>query len=1048
MRYYADLHVHSRFSRATSADATLEQFAAWGRRKGLTVLGTGDFTHPAWRQEIRDKLEPAEPGLFRLRADVETALPAAALPVPFAEHPVRFILTVEISTIYKRGDRTRKVHHLVVAPDLDSAERFAQRLGRVGNLASDGRPILGLDSRDLLETTLEADEGCYVIPAHIWTPWFSVLGANSGFDAVEDCYRDLAPHVFAVETGLSSDPPMNWRVSGLDRYRLVSNSDAHSPARLGREACVFDTPLDYSALRRALETGAGYGGTVEFFPEEGKYHLDGHRKCGVCLTPDETRRHQGICPVCGKPLTIGVMNRVEELADRPEGGGAPRGATRFRSLIPLAEVLGELLEVGPDSRRVQDACTALVATVGPELHILEEAPVEAAEAAGPPGFGEALRRMRSGQVIRTGGYDGEYGVIRLFEPGELRSRPGVRLLIEVPPAPPAAGPARRAERVGISGVVPSKPLNAAPTAAPVRAVREPPLSEQGPGLYGPTELLDPEQRAAAHVTTGPLLIVAGPGTGKTRTLTHRIARLVAEVGVPPEHCLAITFTQRAAQEMRERLCGLLPAQADRIAVMTFHALGYRILREQAREAGLPESFRVASDEEAAHALREDLKLGEREARELLRQRSRTLREPAAADARLREAERALRRRNLVDFDDLVVLPVRVLDVHPDLAAAYRARFPWISVDEYQDIDAWQYRLLRHLVPPGGNLCVIGDPDQAIYGFRGTDVRLFQRFTEDFPGARVVNLKRNYRSGRAIVGASLQVIRPTSLVPDRALESLTADATPLVVHEAATDRAEAEFVVHTVEQLIGGASFFSMDSGRVAAGEAGGCSFADIAVLYRTDAQADGLVEALVRSGMPFQKRSHARLADNPAVRAVTAAMEEIADEADLVRRLERAVESISDSGQRAAARAVAPVLRGRAACATGPGQFLSDLAMAADVDLWDPRADAISLLTLHASKGLEFPVVFITGCEDGMLPLRWGSARAEDLAEERRLFFVGVTRAGRRLFLSHARRRLWRGAVRDMAPSPFLRDIADSLLERRQAPPRPARPDATQLTLF
>src|SRR6266498_885821 len=265
MPFYADLHIHSKYSRACSRDCDLEHLAWWPRRKGVTVVASGDCTHPAWFEHLRENLEPAERGLLR--------------------GPVRFMLSVEISTIYKRAERPRKVHHLVYVPDLEAAERFNRRLGRIGNIASDGRPILGLDSRDLLEITLESGPGSYLVPAHAWTPWFAVLGSKSGFDAVDDCYLDLADHIFALETGLSSDPAMNWRVSSLDRFRLVSNSDAHSPPMLGREACVFSSEMDYFSMRRALETGEGYGGTVEFFPEECKDPIHGHRKCDVCLEP-------------------------------------------------------------------------------------------------------------------------------------------------------------------------------------------------------------------------------------------------------------------------------------------------------------------------------------------------------------------------------------------------------------------------------------------------------------------------------------------------------------------------------------------------------------------------------------------------------------------------------------------------------------------------------------------------------------------------------------------------------------------------------------------
>src|SRR3984885_3497672 len=315
--FHADLHIHSKFSRACSKDCDIPHLAWWALRKGITVVGTGDFTHPAWSQELAQALVPAEPGLLRLRPELETRLRRES--PGSCDRQVRFMLSVEISTIYRRDDRTRKVHHLLYAPGFEEAGRITAALSKIGNLASDGRPILGLDSRDLLEITLAGGPGCYLVPAHVWTPWFAVLGSKSGFDSVAECYADLADHVFAVETGLSSDPPMNWMCSSLDGYRLVSNSDAHSPPMLGREATTLDTALDYFAMAEALRTGNGLAGTLEFYPEEGKYHLDGHRKCGVRLEPAQSARPGGTCPRCGKPLTIGVLNRVTELADRPAG---------------------------------------------------------------------------------------------------------------------------------------------------------------------------------------------------------------------------------------------------------------------------------------------------------------------------------------------------------------------------------------------------------------------------------------------------------------------------------------------------------------------------------------------------------------------------------------------------------------------------------------------------------------------------------------------------------------------------------------------------------
>ena len=348
MRYLADLHIHSPFSRATSKESDLPGLAAWARVKGIDLLGTGDFTHPGWFARIKSILEPAEPGFFKLRPEaVQTArslLPSVA--GPGSVTACRFVLTAEISSIYKRHGRVRKIHNLLFVPDLEAAARLNARLAAIGNIESDGRPILGLDARNLLEILLEQAPEGFLVPAHIWTPWFSLFGSKSGFDSIEECFDDLSSHVFALETGLSSDPDMNRRVSALDRFALISNSDCHSPGKLGREANIFDTDFNFFAMRDSLKApGRGFLGTLEFFPEEGKYHYDGHRKCQICLDPLATRQQHGICPVCQRPLTIGVNHRVMELADRATPM-LPAGQPGFSSIVPLSEVLGEILGQG------------------------------------------------------------------------------------------------------------------------------------------------------------------------------------------------------------------------------------------------------------------------------------------------------------------------------------------------------------------------------------------------------------------------------------------------------------------------------------------------------------------------------------------------------------------------------------------------------------------------------------------------------------------------------------------------------------------------------
>ncbi|MEG6551730.1 endonuclease Q family protein, partial [Desulfocurvibacter africanus] len=400
-QFRADLHVHSRHSRATSKSLTPRQLAAWAQVKGLTLLGTGDFTHPGWLAELEEILEEDGSGLLRLRdhACLESEIPWIS---GFRYGgQTRFMLQAEISSIYKKGGKVRKVHNLVYMPGLEQAKRLNRRLAEIGNLVSDGRPILGLDSRHLLEMVLETDPQAFLVPAHVWTPWFSLFGSKSGFDSLEECFGDLAGEIFALETGLSSDPEMNWHISALDRLRMISNSDAHSGEKLGREANLFSGELEYASVYRALK-GEGLGsrflGTLEFFPEEGKYHLDGHRNCNVVLEPSETRARGGLCPVCGKPLTVGVLSRVMELADRPQAQ-QPARQPGFTSLIPLAEILSEILGNGPSTKKVRAAYAACVASFGSELGLLQDAPVEELERCQPL-LGQAVERIRRGAVIR------------------------------------------------------------------------------------------------------------------------------------------------------------------------------------------------------------------------------------------------------------------------------------------------------------------------------------------------------------------------------------------------------------------------------------------------------------------------------------------------------------------------------------------------------------------------------------------------------------------------------------------------------------------------
>jgi len=420
VRFIADLHIHSRYSRATSRDMTPEGISYWSQLKGIRVVGTGDFTHPGWVRELQDRLVRQENNLYKLK-DAPDGVPSRC------RSDVFFIPTAEISCIYKKGERIRKIHLIIIMPSLELVTAFNARLSRIGNITSDGRPILGLDARTLLEMVLQISEDSLVIPAHAWTPHFSIFGAFSGFDSIEECFEDLSDSIYAIETGLSSDPPMNWRLSELDRVRLVSNSDAHSPSKLGREANIFESVLSYEGILNAIKSGKGFEGTIEFYPEEGKYHFDGHRNCSVCLSPEETRKHGKRCPICGRPLTVGVMHRVEMLADRDDGYRPPE-AKPFYSAIPLQEIIAEALKAGVNTKKVQALYMKMLNDLGPEFDILLEVDIEEIKRSAGEVVAEGIKRMRKGEVHISPGFDGEFGKIRLFEEVERQEIKGQALL--------------------------------------------------------------------------------------------------------------------------------------------------------------------------------------------------------------------------------------------------------------------------------------------------------------------------------------------------------------------------------------------------------------------------------------------------------------------------------------------------------------------------------------------------------------------------------------------------------------------------------------------
>nr|WP_304578235.1 UvrD-helicase domain-containing protein [uncultured Acetatifactor sp.] len=1162
--YIGDLHIHSRYSRATSKDCTPEHLDLWARKKGIHILGTGDFTHPAWREELKEKLEPAEDGLYVLKKEYRIGGAGDSGIQP------RFVVTGEISSIYKKGDCVRKVHSLLILPGLEAAETLARRLELIGNIHSDGRPILGIPCRDLLEIMLETAPDAVYVPAHIWTPHFSLFGAFSGFDAIEECFEDLTPHIRALETGLSSDPPMNWRVAALDRFHLISNSDAHSPGKLGREANLFDMELSYPNLAGAIQEGKGLAGTIEFFPEEGKYHFDGHRKCGLCISPRETAGYGNKCPVCGKKITIGVLNRIEQLADREEGFVLPTGRP-FESLVPLPEVIGASMGISAAGKKAAETYERMTGALGPEFAILREVPVEDIRKAAGPLVAEGIRRLREGKVKRTPGFDGEYGKIGLFSPEDISSLEGQMSFFtaeelqlmkkgsgkkQVPEAFDQQIETEKAEEIALrkpksgtetEAIARREPESGTETEAIARRKPEPgteteAITRRKPESGKETETiaqrtgedaktviqnaetgknaaidlqkagtanhaengtqradsLNQHQRDAVERVGRSVAVIAGPGAGKTRTLIARLCHLLDERGIAPEEITAVTFTNKAAEEMRARMedesvvakgrPGRLSEnrrgrRTSDIQIGTFHAICSRFLQE----AGL--SFVVADEglqmELAEKTLREfDGKEAPKKfLQELSKEKNGLYGNDAEPDDRknpcmYQHYQKLLRQAGALDYDDLLLETMHLLEELPE-DAPQRRPFSYLLIDEFQDVNPLQYRLVREWSRGGRELFVIGDPDQSIYGFRGCDPKVFSRLEEERPDLVTIRLEENYRCAPSILNAALGVIshntgqaRRMKAMAGYAEHGECIPGLPVRMVSAEDERREAIFVAKEITRQIGGIDM--LDTDQRGAGENRAVrGFSDMAVLYRTHRQAALLEKCLRQEGIPYLVAGREDFLQEREARAALYFFRHVlypneeATEA-LCRRLlgpvlgegrEEGIELLVEK-YRKKVRKSRPVklleewsgdvrpenpdtmkkLTDMSVLYPTMENFLQTLSFGEDGDVRRNggrkfTADAVTLMTLHGSKGLEFPVVFLYGMDRGRFPLEFGGGDA-DMEEERRLCYVGMTRAREELIL-----------VSGKESSPFLQELPTECVSQEQAE-KEEEVQAVQMSLF
>lgn len=1109
--YIADLHIHSKYSRATSRECTPEHLDLWARRKGIGLLGTGDFTHPAWRKELEEKLVPAEEGLyvlkeeFRLKDRIEGG---GSCP--------RFVVSGEISSIYKKHGRVRKVHNVILLPGLEEAEVLSRKLETIGNIHSDGRPILGLDSRDLLEITLELCPRAIFVPAHIWTPHFSMFGAFSGFDTIEECFEDLTPYIRAFETGLSSDPPMNWRVSALDRLQMISNSDAHSPAKLGREANLLETPMCYEGLYGAIQEGKGLAGTIEFFPEEGKYHFDGHRKCHLCLSPHEADKYQGKCPVCGRKLTMGVSHRIEQLADRDEGYARP-GARPFESLVPLPEVIAASTGHSAASVKVQKQYGEMIRKLGPEFSILREIPDQEIQREAGYLVAEGIRRLRRGDVQRFPGFDGEYGVIKLFEPWELETIDGqmsmfgwngkeerdsskaaggeakvqiraaagqdgedadqVRKEADRNPGKEDQTPAEAAERTG----------NPEKTKAQENRKTE---TEGKPEPAGNREELNPEQREAVSSVFPRIAVIAGPGTGKTKTLVSRILYLLQNRRVKPSEITAVTFTNKAAREMENRLAQQLGGKKGirNLHIGTFHGICYELLKEAGEEFLLADQGTAL---EMAAEVAEELGIKGKPSR-LLRQISEQRTGAAGQRAvRAQDAEAACPENCLdqavalyeeklaglgaLDFDDLMLRTLQLWkDKQPEHMEQMEKRFAYLLVDEFQDISPLQHELIRAWSGRGREIFIIGDPDQAIYGFRGADSQSFLRFQED-GDTKVIRLRENYRSVPQVLQVS-QNLMEKGASGFTALKPVRDSGLPVRLIRTSGEMGEAVFVAKEINRLVGGIDMLDAQEGFSCPDDRAPRSFGDIAVLYRTHRQAQLLETCLKKEGIPYIVTGREEFLEEDSVRGSLAFFRSILNPSDTLSRavclkllwnlreddMSRCVyQALAEKYEKLCRRGkpskiwsawmeetglggdlAMEKLAGMAVCYKTMRELADGIAFGQEGDVKrcggkTYSSDAVTLMTLHGAKGLEFPAVLLYGVRDGMIPLEY-PGREADLAEERRLLYVGMTRAKDELIMTESGKR-----------SRFLEELPEGGMMREEVKQKTFGQDGgRQMSLF
>lgn len=1005
MKLIADFHIHSHFSLATSSQLTPIYLDYWAKIKGINIIATGDFTHPQWLCELQKHFEQAEKGLFKLKKQFEIETPVSQ------SVSTRFILSAEISNIYKKEGKVRKVHNVVLAPSFDTVIKIQKYLLKNNfNITSDGRPILGMDSQKLLEAFMEIDTDIIFIPAHIWTPWFSALGSKSGFDSIEECYGSASKYIYAVETGLSSDQPLNWLCSSLDKYCLLSNSDAHSPEKLGRNANIFDTQMSYFALKKALENQPSneFVGTIDMYPQEGKYHYDGHRKCNIVFDPTQTMQNKGICPVCKTPLTLGVAHRIAELSDRDNPLDRPI-RKQFHYIIPLKEILGEIYQLKPDSTKINKIYFEYIKKLGNELDILLNIDTNTLKNTCGEFFAIAIDRLRNNNVRIEEGYDGQYGKIKLFDQLEIKSFKNNSYSFDLQNT--------KTER---------KLLNF--DVALFRQLKQTnKIVVQQSSKNNNKQ--NNEQNLAITSKSKHSIVISGPGTGKTYVLTRRIEFLVNNLLIDPQKILAVTFCNKAQNELKLRLLQLLGSQIkSQINIHTFHSLGLNILKKTTKQQ------LILINENEKNQILNNLVINKNQLNSISQAISlfkNTLKpfDNQEIEKIFDKYQNQLIQNNCIDYDDLIYKALNLLISEKNNFQ----NFDYILIDEFQDINKAQYQFIKHLCNTNTSIFAIGDPNQSIYAFRGSDNSIIEQFKKELD-AQIYYLTKSYRCTDTVLSAA------NSLIDNQEKLKGATKGTKITITEQSTENSEAEHIARTISSKIGGTNFFAIDS-NVANGneEKDISSLSDFAILVRTKNIIEPITKALDNHKIPYSVidtnsvfsqepfcfiNSILKYTLNPQNKvfydifvAQTQGKYLYNNQISLTQNVQKIWELFFQQKYSHYQKYFEKYLQ--LSKDKSPIEFLNQIEQQTGQDDIENEIENVKILTMHASKGLEFNCVFIPAFEESIIPYTLFKENF-DIEQEKRLMYVALTRSKKFVYISFCKSRKINNLHNNFKPSRFL----------------------------